>query len=358
LAFQGIIGAMLGWFLVHGRVLRLPRRPLQLYLNDGSAYAAAGGMLVGVAALLVFVASNASLDVVGSGEFRDTTIQTGTGKYFFLAYCLIAGSVLLACYLLRRGHPWLSFVPAGCCMILYGVLGGRARATIAVTGVLLVHWYFRRETRDWRKLSIKPVYLLTAPLAGLSIVWLSYIGSIYRGDLGARGLVEGLSLSGLWAYVQSSIFTDIGQLHGLAGAIAVGPAVLDGQTFFGSFAWPLTRFLPIPARSAGVFIVEMLAGFQPRTEKWGVNASLIGDAYVNFGLWGTAGVMLLYGALLKAAYLRFREGRLNLVIYVLVALYALQIFWVSIEVWPQALTVMGFTCFMMFLGDTVFRVKT
>ena len=136
----------------------------------------------------------------------------------------------------------------------------------------------------------------------------------------------------------------MGQLHSLAAAIEIGPGVLGGQTFIGSFTWPLNKFFIIPGRSAGIFIIDTLVGF-PDGRSWGLNASLIGDAYLNFGLGGVVIVMLLFGALLKVLYLKFRQGSVHGAIYSLALLSSLQAFWLSIEVWPQALTTLAFALF-------------
>ena len=121
-------------------------------------------------------------------------------------------------------------------------------------------------------------------------------------------------------------------------------------------SWPLSKVFPIPSRSAGVFLVETLVGFID-DRVWALNSSLIGDAYLNFGLLGTIIVMMLYGAALKFLYLKFRRGALHIVIYVLATLYAMNMIWVSIEVWPQALTVLSYAFALIWLGKTVFNVR-
>jgi hypothetical protein len=228
--------------------------------------------------------------------------------------------------------------------------------TPIATGLLLL-WYFKREQSSWRKLSIKPRYLLYAPIIIACPLWLSYVGTLYRGEFGAGAFAEAMSLTGFWQHLQGSVFTDLGQLHSLAGAVAIGPGVLNGHTFYGALSWPLSTVLPIPGRSAGVFIVEELVGFGKNQERWGVNASLIGDAYLNFGLAAVAIVTLLLGVLLKMLYLKFRDGILHGAIYCVALLSGVQAFWVSIEVWPQALTTMSFTVFLIWLGNTLLRVR-
>jgi len=294
--------------------------------------------------------------VITSGGFRQITIQEGTGKYFFLTYLLIAGSVLFSSDFLHRGRKWLSLLPVSVAAMLYWILGGRGRSLFSLSVGLLMLWYFTTEKRSWRKLSIRPVNILIVAGIATMLVWLSYVGSLYRGSGGSRAFIEALSLAGLWDYLQWSIFTDLGQLHSLAGAIAIGPSVLSGHTFYGALTWPLSTFLSIPGRSAGVFIVETLVGFG-KGEKWGVNASLIGDAYLNFGLMAVVLITLLSGALLKMLYLQFRDGRLHIAIYGIALLSALQICFLSVEKWPQALVTLVFTYFLILIGNSVFQVQ-
>jgi len=358
LALFGLLATFFGWLLVQRPRPKEVWSSLRFSLAPGVRSAAWLGMLAGFAALAVFLVSNASLDVVGSGAFRGTTIQEGTGKFFFLAYLLIAGSVLLACYYLPRASQWVALLPVVSATVFYWVLGGRSRAMISLAGGLLLFWYLHRQRQRWAKITVNYRYLLFAPIILLALLWISYIGAMYRGEFGAQAFSEGLTLRGLWEYLQVSIFTDLGQLHALAGAMAIGPGDLGGQTFFGALSWPLNRFIFIPGRSAGIYIVETLLGFAAESEKWAVNASLIGDAYINFGLCGVAVVMTLYGAIVKTLYLRFRQGRLHAAIYVLAFIHALLMMWASFEVWPQALTVCLFAYGLIFLGETVLRVRS
>jgi oligosaccharide repeat unit polymerase len=355
LALTGLLAVVLGWFF--GRGQWVGAKPLKFHLGGGVKYAALAGMLLGAMSLALFFLSNASLGAIASGEFRGTTIQEGTGPFFRLSYLLMGGSVLLCCYLLTKGDKRLSLVPVVIAMLLYWALGGRGRAVTSLGGGLLLLWYLDRERKEWRKLAIKPIHALLAPFGILFGVWVLYVGSLYRGGLGVQAFSESLSLWGLWQYIEGSIYLDLGQLHSLAGAIAIGPGVLGGQTFVASLTWPLEKFLPIPGRSAGVFIIDTLVGFVGDQSKWGVNASLIGDAYLNFGMVGVAIVMSLFGALLKILYLKFRQGSLHSAVYVLAILSGLQAFVVSIEVWPQAMITLAFAIFLISLGNTIFRLR-
>ena len=355
LALTGLCGVVLGWLLVQGESVL--DRPVKLQLSGGVLVAGIVGSLIGCLALFAFVLANGSIGMILTGGFRGATIQEGTGKFFFLAYLLIGGSALLTCYLLVKGRGWYSLVPVLIAAMFYSVLGGRARAMTPVAAGLLLLWYFKREKSSWRKLPVKPRYIVLAPLGVACAVWLSWVGSLYRGEFGASAFSEAMSLTGFWQHIQGSAYSDLGQLHSLAGAVAIGPGVLNGATFYGALSWPLNSVLPIPGRSAGVFIVEELVGFGKNQERWGFNASLIGDAYLNFGLGGVAIVTLLLGVLLKILYLKFRDGSLHGAIYCLALLSAVQAFWVSIEVWPQALSTVSFTVFLIWLGNTVLRVR-
>jgi hypothetical protein len=356
LALLALLAVALGWMLVPEHTIKDSR--LKFHLADGTKYAALAGMSVGALALLAFILGNAGLGVIMSGEFRGTTIQVGTGKYFFLAYLLLAGSLVLSCYKLNTAHnKWISLLPVSVATALYWPLGGRGRALTSLLGGLLFLWYANRERTNWKKVSWKPITILRAVAGMVLVVWFMYAGSMYRGSGGGvRALAESLSLSGFRSYVASAAFTDLGQLHSLAGAVAIGPGVLAGETFLGALTWPLGKVLPIPGRSAGIYIVETLAGFHG-DEKWGVHATLIGDAYLNFGLVGVCIVMLLFGSLLKMLYMNFRGGNLHITIYIAAFVHTQQILLGSIEVWPYALTVLGFTVAILLLGRTVFSIK-
>jgi oligosaccharide repeat unit polymerase len=356
LALVGMLAVVLGWLLIQMRPS--PHKRLKFDLSESVKYVSLVGMLIGALAIVAFVMMNASLGVIMSGGFRGTTIQVGTGKYFFLAYLLISGSVLFSCYLLAHGCTRLSIAPLVVTALLYWILGGRNRAMTPVAAGLLLLWYYGREKKAWEKVTLTPKYIALGLFIPLCIVWLSWVGLMYRGEFGARAFSEALSISAFLQHIKQTIFSDLGQLQSLAGAIAIGPGVLGGHTFIGALSWPLSQVVSLPARSAGVFIVEELIGFGKNQERWGFNASLIGDAYLNFGFTGVVMVMLLFGALLKLLYLKFRQGNLHCAIYTLAVLSAVQAFWVSIEVWSQALTVIGFAVSLIVLGSTVFRVKT
>jgi oligosaccharide repeat unit polymerase len=356
LALFGVVAAMLGWFLVQGVGPKHVPAQLQFALGPGVRPAALVGMIIGFAALLTFLLRNASLDVIQSGAFRETTVQQGTGKYFFLAYFLIAGAVLLTCCRLPKTTAWAALLPVGAAALFYWVLGGRGRAVTPLAAGLLLLWYLRRQRRGWPAIKVNFSYLVLVPLMVAAVMGISYLGALYRGDVGTRGFAEGLTLEGLWQYSQSSVYTDLGQLHALAGANAIGPAVLGGQTFFGALSWPLNRIIFIPGRSAGIYIVETLVGFTGEDDRWAVNASLVGDAYLNFGLWGVAAVMLLYGAVVKFLYVRFRHGQIHAAVYAIVFVSSVQMLWVSFEVWPQVLTLLLFTRALIFAGDTVLKI--
>jgi oligosaccharide repeat unit polymerase len=353
LALVASLASVLGWLLIPGRWTL--EKPLKFHLTDGVMYASLVGMLVGFMALAAFFVMNASLGALTSGEFRGTIIQKGTGKYFLMAYLLIAGSVLLCCYLLSKGFKWLAVIPVGVAMLLYWPLGGRGRALTSVIGGLILLWYQAREHKGWRKLSFKPVHFLSVTVGVLCIILFSYLGSFYRNS-GGRALSDALSFVELWSYLRRSVYVDLGQLLSLAAAIAIGPAVLGGISFFGPLSWPLSRVMPIPERSTGVYIVETLGGFAS-DRRWGVAASLIGDAYLNFGLLGVVAVMVLYGALLKILYLKFRQGVMHSAIYSLAIVMALKIFMGSINVWSQALTTVSFAVVLTLLGQTFFTIQ-
>jgi oligosaccharide repeat unit polymerase len=335
LVLTSLAGIVLGWFLVQEGTFETSR--LHFSFSAGISHAALVGMVIGGAALAVFIVKNASLGAIVTGEMRNTTVQEGTGVFFRFIYMAIAGSILLSAYLLGRRKARIALIPVFVCTLLLLTLGGRGRAITPLVAGLLLVWYRGRQQKGWPSLHFRMKHMVTAVLVFLSGTWLFHFIGLYRGGHGLSAFRESLSLQGIWEYLQYSIFVEFGHLHSLAGAVAIGPGVLAGQTFLGVLTFPLSKLLPIPGRSAGVYIVETLVGFQSEEARWGLHASLIGDAYLNFGLLGIAFVMPLFGMLLKFLYAKFRAGKLNAALYAYATVYGVNLFLKSIEAWPHML---------------------
>ena len=344
LALTSLAGIVLGWFLTQTDAAEPSR--LHFYFASGLNHAAVFGMLVGGAALVLFIAKNASLSAIVTGAIRNTTIQEGTGVYFRLIYMAISGSILLSAYFLDRNKGRIALIPVFVCTLGLLTLGGRGRAIIPLAAGLLLQWYRRREQKGWPALHFRVRHALTAILVFFGATWLFHFVALYRGGQGLGALGQTLSVAAIWEYLQYSIFIEFGHLHSLAGAVVIGPAVLGGQTFLGSLTFPLSKLLPIPGRSAGVYIVETLLGFHTE-DRWGVHASLIGDAYLNFGVIGIMVVMPLYGMLMKLLYSKFRTGKLNAAVYAFAVVYGLNLFLKSIEAWPHMLV--GLVCMLVII---------
>jgi oligosaccharide repeat unit polymerase len=343
LALIGLFGVVIGWLLRFPlleamlRRIQIPNVPY----SGGIPYAAIFAMLVGSIALFTFVGSHGAIgEAVYTGNIRQTEIQTGTGKYFYLSLMLIAGSVVFSAYLNKKNYLWwITLLPNAVAASCFFVLGGRVRAfaPIAAGGLLL--WYRRDELK---------VSLRTVAVIAVLLPVFSYIGQIYRGGHGVEGVKETFSMSSLAEYVQYAVWIEWGQLHALAGAVAIGPGVLQGQTF-ANMLWPLSKFLDLPSRSAGVFIVETLVGL--RQPKWSFHATLIGDTYLNFGLIGVLVVMIVFGAILKKLYIQMTQGRINSAIYVLTIVYSMRIFFETIEKFSEMLLVLFFAFLVIQAGQ-------
>jgi oligosaccharide repeat unit polymerase len=352
LALLGLLGVVIGWQIPSkslGSVFRRTARRVNVRLTRGVRYAAVAGMVVGFIALMAFVASNAPLgDVVRTGDFRRTEIQVGTGIFFWLSLMLIASSVVLAAYLMATDRAWwVSLLPVCFATVLFWALGGRVRAiTPFATGLLLL-WY--RKGRPG--LSAKSGALLVIAL--LPVVLLA--GQLYRGGLGVEGIGQAFSIEGVSGYIQSAVWVDWGQLYALAGATAIGPAVLDGGTFLKTFLWPLSEYVfSISGRSAGVFLAEHFVGFGSG-KPWAFHSSLIGDAYLNFGLAGVLIATVIFGILLKRLYIGWKEGWIQGPVYLLSLLYGTRIFFESVEKFTEAWIVVAMTVVVVRAGQLTFR---
>jgi hypothetical protein len=172
--------------------------------------------------------------------------------------------------------------------------------------------------------------------------------------MGLEAFSEMFSVSSLVEYVNYAVWLDWGQLHSLAGAVAVGPGVLGGQTFT-ALLWPLTKFVDLPGKSAGVFIVQRLVGYDDE-RKWAFHATLIGDAYLNFGILGVFVVTATFGILLKKIYTAFKLEAISPVYYSLAVVYGLRIFFESIEEWSEGLEMIVYAYLLIRFGPILFNV--
>jgi hypothetical protein len=175
----------------------------------------------------------------------------------------------------------------------------------------------------------------------------SYIGQLYRGGDGIDGVLEGFSLASLRGYMEYALWLDWGSLHSMAAAVMVGPGVLQGRTFSILF-WPLSNILNFSGPSAGIYMTTALLGFGDRA--WGFHATLIGDAYVNFGLFGVLATAVIFGVALRILYAQVRLQITNTAIYALAAVYSVRILYVSIAEFPHALVTLCFAIFVVQLG--------
>jgi oligosaccharide repeat unit polymerase len=335
-ALMGILGTIIGWHL-RLRLFEVTLRHLRiikLSMPGSISHASIAAMIIGVLALTVFVGSHASVEeAIYTGELRRSEIQVGTGKFFYLSLMLIASSVVFSGYLGEKGRAWwIVLFPSLMAAGAFFVLGGRARAFVPIAAAILV----LRYRRDDSIISAKVVF----PLGLLLLIAFSYVGQIYRGS-GVEGVEELWSLTSLAEYLEYATWIDWGQLHALAGAVAIGPGVLEGQTFL-SMLWPVNKIITLPMRSAGVFIVDTLV---PSSEhKWSFHPTLIGDAYLNFGLTGVFVVTIMFGTILKGLYVEKSVRPMNNAIYALSLVYAFRIFFESIEKFGEMLVVLVFAC--------------
>ena len=339
LALMALLGVTIGWHLCFHLFEVVFRRIRHLSFSFSTAvpHVALSAMVVGIIALFVFVGSHASIeDAIYSGEIRRSEIQIGTGKYFYLSLMLIAGSVIYSGYLSEKARAWwIALSPAVIAAISFFVLGGRARAMVPFGSAILLLNHRRKPSNISRKLAL----LLGIPF----LIVFSYVGQVYRGS-GVEGVEDLWSLACLVEYIEYSAWMDWGQLHSLASAVSIGPGVLGGQTFL-VMLWPLTKFIALPTRSAGVFMVDTLVPYGEA--KWGFHATLIGDAYLNFGLTGVLVATILFGMMIKQAYVLMRRGFINKALYALIAVYSMRIFFESIEKFSEMLVVVVFAVAVM-----------
>jgi hypothetical protein len=351
LGLMGILGVVAGWSLNLGLPPPVLRRVESLTMPRIRALplAAVLCMFLGFAALAVFVGSHADIEeAVYSGEIRRTAVESGTGKFFRVALMLVSSSVVLSTYLAGKGCAWwVAMLPNGFAMISLSILGGRSLAALPLVAAWIILWY----RGDFLKTSMKIVFVLGIALLPVY----SYLGQVYRGGQGLEGvLAQGFSIATLVDHMKYSLWVDWGSLHSMAAATMIGPGVLGGYTFT-VLLWPLSKILQLPGRSAGVYMAEELVGFDESApadvrSRWGFHATLIGDAYLNFGLLGVLAATIIFGIVLRILYLQIRLKISNIAVYALGLACALRLFFVSIENFPNVLVIMVFTVFVIQIG--------
>jgi len=350
LALLGTLSVVAGWLLIGNRIPRREKSHLQV--SPESRIPAVVTMMLGAVALVFFVARNATLgDVVTQGTFRSTQIQVGTGPLFYLGLLLVPGSIVLSAHLLGRHRSVLFAIsPTIFVFACFFVLGGRVRAIVAVLAALLLVWHTRRGSNQrprapWKRLVLWVT--ITLPM----LVVLANVGSLYRGGEGLAAFGESIATTD--EYLEGAFFVDIGHLHSLAGATKFGPGELHGITFLGVMSWPLSEIIKVPGRSSGVFIIDELVGRAERP--YGLHATLMGDAYLNFGIAGVFPICAALGASMRVLHQRFRHGQISTPMYALMYLSALRLFAESIDKWGESLFLILSTYLLFRLSALMFR---
>lgn len=339
LAMAGVSGVAFGWLVVPSRIDRAA--VLSLRGPRGGFYVGIVSMCVGLISLFLFVGANAFVDeAIVAGAFRQTSVQAGTGQYFFLSLALTSGSVIASRYLLMNGSTtWGALVPAGIATLFFFILGGRVRAAAPLVATAVLIWYMRQESGGWGRARVGKT-LAWVLLALVVATWFGHVGLLYRGGEGLSALGESLSLQSLSDYAEESVYVDVGQLHTLAGATALGGGAAGREGFVGALIWPVSDFLGQPFGGAGVFILEKTSGMEFVA---GLHPSLIADAYLSYGFMGLVVVTVAFGAASKLWYVRFRSGAMDACLYVLGVIYLVRILLESVDKWGETLVVLLFT---------------
>ncbi len=336
-AMLGLCGLVFGWS--GGR--NEPRAALTApESGDWTIAIRAGGlMLAGAMSLLFFVGRNTDLSTaLATGQFRTTQIEAGTGMFFYISFALIAGSVVFAAFLMQRRKlpAAVAFVPVLVALALFFVTGGRTRAITPVIAGALAFYYIRLDHRLGAKT------LVGGALFCAAIPAFYYLGSAFRGGAGLSLFTEGVAegTAPLSEYLTTFFAAELGQLSSLAGAVSIGEGVIGGLSFT-ALLFPLNMMLNIPGRSCGMFLAEELMNL-PSAHLAALHSTLIGDAYLNFGLLGMVLVLALAGYALKSLYVRFRDGRVPFAMHSLATIYAVRVFGEEINKWPEMMIVL--TC--------------
>ncbi len=336
-AMLGLIGLIFGWSC--GRNKPGATSPPS-ETRDWTIVIRAGClMLAGAMSLLFFVGRNTDLSTaLATGQFRSTQIEAGTGMFFYISFALIAGSVTFAAFLMqmKKVPAIVAFLPVLLALALFFLTGGRTRAITPVIAAAVAFYYIRLEHRIGAK------SLIGGALFCAAIPIFYYLGSAFRGGAGmslfTQGVAEGTDPIG--TYLVGFFAAELGQLSSLAGAVSLGEGVVGGLSFT-ALLFPLNMMLNIPGRSCGMYLAEQLLNL-PSAHLAALHSTIIGDAYLNFGLSGMVLVLALAGFGMKTLYAQFRAGRVPIAMLGLATIYAVRVFGEEINKWPEMMIVL--TC--------------
>ena len=153
--------------------------------------------------------------------------------------------------------------------------------------------------------------------------------------------------------MSSATYTEIGQLHSLAGIAKLGGANIPFESSsFTVLLYPFNRVFSIADTNGGVYILRGLTGW----DDWGFHATLIGDSFANFGIIGIIIVNIIFGYLLHSIYVkRFSKNIFSTLFYIITFIYMLRIYNESIQKYQEWFTVIFYFLFFIFYYNLTFK---
>ena len=91
--------------------------------------------------------------------------------------------------------------------------------------------------------------------------------------------------------------------------------------------------------------------------KWGFHATIVGDAYLNFGLIGVFVVTTIFGMILQMLYRGFRGGMINDALYALATVYSMRMFFESVEKYGETMIVLVFAFLVINFGQMLWQIS-
>jgi len=345
LAVLGLMSVIIGWIITPKIVLN-PRKKVFYKLavkNDLlSLTTITTFLLSGLSSLIIFIGLNTQWnikDTILSGVFRTLIIVEGTGVYFWLSLLAIPSSVLISIIMYRR-RKWMfmAMLPTVLVSLMLLILGGRARALSATLAGFISLWLIgaRFKGRHFK--------VFAAICLACFVLIIAATGLSYRSGYGMSALSL-LSFKSIYSYITLSTWSESAILYSLAAATKVGPGILHGQSFIGIMG-PIAEWFGLSRETgAGIFVAETLMGPLPR--RWGFHTSLIGDSYLNFGLFAVPLICALFGMWLRLfpKWLKrrfFNEPTLWSALYSLTLVLSMRVFFESIEKLFEMMVVLGY----------------
>lgn len=307
--------------------------------------------LISILAIVLFIQINQGfISAIINGSMRNSNVLGGSGYLFYAGLLGISSSAIVSLGLYKKSRSIIkSLTIPFIFVIIFSIMGGRARALIPITIIAYYAWL----GKDNKTISLKNSFYLILSVISLAIFF--YTVEIFRFRGGYSGIAnEELSFD----YLIGFATVQMGVIHSIAAALEI-PKWYGSATFLADFMWPLNEFFNFGGEGghAGVMLASYFIGFDGASRQWGVHPTLIGQSIMYGGITGLVLSSLTCGVAIGYGYFSRRIGEMPRLLFSIIFIHIILIYFQSTGVYPQ-LAVSVFCFYLIrWLGRNFFKRK-